>query len=177
MSAVLLGNISSSVQELKDRLTGFVECECCRRPRLEPIAQMEPRRGSLWVPFPVGVLDNITSVRHPNVMPCGYAGFLFRLWPPRHAGIWIRQVNGNPFADCDGCSVTNNGYDITMPARFCTQDTETLLSVVISYPFDVTRQRFLGHRLRLSHRSSHRGEPAAALAVRPHFIKPYCRIP
>jgi hypothetical protein len=68
-----------------------------------------------------------------------------------------------------------------MPARLGTQDAETVLSVLISYPFDVTRQNFLGRRLRLSHRSSHRGEIAALLAVRPHLpsrlVRPFCQIP
>src|ERR1700732_1198904 len=40
--------------------------------------------------------------------------------------------------------------------------------IVAALPTTV-RQNFLGRRLRLSHRSSHGGELAAALAVRPHL--------
>ena len=84
MSAVLLGDISSFVEKLEDRLTGFVELSAFVSRSLQPIAQMVSLRDSLLMPFPVGPIGTIAAVRHPNVAPCGYADFSSGSWPMRH---------------------------------------------------------------------------------------------
>jgi hypothetical protein len=54
----------------------------------------------------------------------------------------------DPFARGNGGSVAHHRHDITMAARPCAQDAETILSVVVGYSLDETCQHFPGVRLR-----------------------------
>jgi hypothetical protein len=49
----------------------------------------------------------------------------------------------DPLTGCDGCSVTNNGYDITMPARLGPQHAKAILDVMVRDALDETGENFL----------------------------------
>ena len=55
----------------------------------------------------------------------------------------------DPLARANRCGITNDRHNVTMPARFGPKDAKTVLSIVVGYPLDQTRQHFLGSRLRL----------------------------
>ena len=92
MSAVLLGDISSFVQKLEDRLTGSVELSVVVSRALSRSCKWYYFRNSLLTPFPVGLIATIAPVRHPNIDPCGLCGLFFRLVansPRRSRGVGI----------------------------------------------------------------------------------------
>jgi hypothetical protein len=74
--AVLLGNISSFVQKLEDRLTGFVDLTVVVSRTLSRIVQIESLRDSLLMPLPVEPTDIMAPVRRTNVAPMDAPNFL-----------------------------------------------------------------------------------------------------
>ena len=49
----------------------------------------------------------------------------------------------DPLASRNGCSMANNGYDVTMSARPGAKNAKTILGVVVGYSLDEARQNFL----------------------------------
>jgi len=76
MSAVLLGNISSFVQKLKDRLTGSVELTVVVSSALSRSLQIGSLQDSLLMPLPVELIDTTALGRRPNVTPVDGRFFL-----------------------------------------------------------------------------------------------------
>ena len=76
MSAVFLGNISSFVQKLKDRLTGSVELTVVVSSALSRSLQIGSLQDSLLMPLPVELIDTTALGRRPNVTPVDGRFFL-----------------------------------------------------------------------------------------------------
>ena len=49
----------------------------------------------------------------------------------------------DPLTGCDGCSVTNNGYDITMPARLGSQYAKAIFNIMVRHALDEAGKNFL----------------------------------
>ena len=51
---------------------------------------------------------------------------------------------GDPLAGRNGCGMADYGHYVQMPARLSSQNTEAILSVMVSHALDETSQNFLG---------------------------------
>jgi hypothetical protein len=50
----------------------------------------------------------------------------------------------DPLTGRNGCSMADDGHEITMPARFGSQHAEAILAIVVSDPLDEASEDFLG---------------------------------